>query len=76
MWAIIDDGLAVAQLATTPSAVTAAASSAHGSITVLAIHEITEKALDAYKQATPTSDDEADSPVHDLELRRKKTGSA
>jgi hypothetical protein len=76
MWAIIDERPAAVQLATTPSAVTAAASNAQGFVTVLAVHEIAEKALDAYRQAMPTSEDELGRPVHDIASKRSKSKSA
>jgi hypothetical protein len=76
MWAIIDERPAAVELAATPSAVTVAASKAQGSVTVLAVHEIAEKALDAYRKVMPTSEDEPIRPVHDLASRRSKSGSA
>jgi hypothetical protein len=76
MWAVIDRRPAAIEIVRSPSAVTAAASEASGSVSVMAVHEIAERALDAFRVAAPGSDDESVAPVHELALKRSQSSSA
>jgi hypothetical protein len=76
MWVVIDQRPAAIEIVRSPTAVTAAASKASGSVTVLAVHEIAERALDAFREAAPEADDQPVAPVHELALKRSESSSA
>ncbi len=75
MWAVIDTRPAAIEIVRSPSAVTTAASEASGSVSVLAVHDIAERALDAFRVAAPGSDDQAVAPIHELALKRRGSSS-
>jgi len=72
LWAVIDERPIPVVLLTTPPAVATAVSEAPGAVTVLAIHELAEAALDAFRQATPEPvEHDAAASVQDLASRRR-----
>lgn len=73
LWVVIDERPASVQLARSPSAVAAAASRAQSSVSVLAIHEIGEKALSAYREAMPAGEGHSVAPIDELASRRSES---
>lgn len=72
LWAVIDERPIPVRLLTTPSAVAKAVSDAPGSVTVLAVHDLAEAALEAFRQVAPDSnEDQATATVQDLASRRR-----
>jgi hypothetical protein len=76
LWAVIEERPGAVQLVRSPSAVAAAAANTGGSVSVLAIHEIADRALDAYREAAPDEDSQSSAPVHDLASRRRASASS
>lgn len=76
LWAVIDARPIPVRLLTTTSAVATAVSQAPGAVTVLAIHELAEAALEAFREATPEPvADHATAAVEDLASRRRAPAS-
>jgi len=75
MWAVIDERPAAIQLVGSPLKVVTAASIAPGAISVLAIHEIADRTLSAYRRAVPGGSEEPRADIHNLDSRRRKSSS-
>lgn len=72
VWAVIDERPIPVRLLTTPSAVATVVSDAPGAVTVLAVHDVAEAALEAFRQATPDPiENQATASVQDLASRRR-----
>ena len=75
MWVVIDQRPAAIEIVRSPTVVTAAASKASGAVSVLAVHEIAERALDAFREAAPEADDQPVASVHELALKRSESSA-